>query len=216
IIVAPVVVATTPTKIDSSPVTAQTQQTSPQKSDSEPLVHPKSVEVVKYDTSVTSSSISSDDIDAASKATGVPTDFLLSILQRASNTSGNTNSCYLSDLKTGSLTGGGTMKIQDIGAFLQITSAVGIDPKEAAVSCQGGMVGLGFIPRTWVSVSTSRAPGGSGGSILNPWKPRDVALEIAFFLGNAGGSLNNGYVVGGFNKIAACKAWSGSLTGCSL
>lgn len=165
-----------------------------------------------YNPAVNFNSIPSDQIaqyvSAASKTTGVPSDFITSILGSSVN---NNLPCYLSDSKTGTLISVDStnpdiknMKPKEVAAFLKITSALGFTPNKTVVSCNNGIVGLGFfLPSTWQNYGYAK----------DPWNPQDVVMEIAAILGKSGGSYNNGSVVGSFNRMKACKSWYGSGPG---
>ncbi len=154
----------------------------------------------------------------AEKLTGVRPAFLLAILTQESNLGANQGSCYL----TNRLTGAGiiiknnkpikrVMKpSRDVGPFIAITKALGLNPYKTLVSCPfsygyGGAMGPSqFIPSTW-QIIKHRVAKILGIKIPDPWNPKDAFIASSLYLSDLGAS-NNSYKA---ERNAACKYYSG-------
>ncbi|NDE68051.1 hypothetical protein EB052_00425 [bacterium] len=155
----------------------------------------------------------------ASKSTGVRPAFLLAILTQESSLGKNVGSCYLTNKDTGSgvnaNSGAMVMKVmkpdRDVQPFLDITSALGLNPLNTLVSCPqsvgwGGAMGPSqFIASTWV-LFKDRIANALSISTPNPWNPRDAFMASAIYLGDLG-ALGGSYTG---ERNAACKYYSGS------
>ena len=137
----------------------------------------------------------------ASSITGVRPAFLLAVLKRESSWGQNVGLCYLVDVNTGSGKGKNTgtaysrvMKpSRDVGPFLEITSALGLDPFATAVSCPHPRYGYGgamgpaqFIPSTWMAYRERVSA--ILGREANPWLIQDAFIASAVKLADAGAS----------------------------
>lgn len=154
----------------------------------------------------------------ASQKTGVRPAFLLAILTQESNLGANQGSCYL----TNRLTGAGiiiknnkpikrVMKpSRDVGPFIVITKALGLNPYKTLVSCPfsygyGGAMGPSqFIPSTW-QIIKNRVAKILGIKTPDPWNPKDAFIASSLYLSDLGAS-NNSYKA---ERNAACKYYSG-------
>lgn len=167
----------------------------------------------------------------AAKATGVDPAFLLAVLTQESNLGANVGQCLLTDLTTGAGKGKNTgtpfpnvMKPMglpgrkgDIEDFLSITSKLGRDWTQTAVSCPiAGVAGYGgamgpaqFIPSTWGGyVSRFKSVLGHD---ADPWAPRDAFFASAIFLTDLGAIGNSASA----QNIAACKYYGTGGASCS-
>ncbi|MFO0743810.1 MAG: lytic murein transglycosylase [Candidatus Paceibacterota bacterium] len=159
----------------------------------------------------------------AESVTGTPAAFVLAILTQESALGANVGKCYLTDTSTGA---GYNLKTnvqypnvmkpsRDVGPFIAITSALGMDYKKTVVSCPipsaggwGGAMGPAqFIPSTWQSVA-GRVKANTGSS--NPWSARDSIMASSIYLSDLG--ANNTYL----SQIkAACKYYGTGGSNCS-
>ncbi len=166
----------------------------------------------------------------AAKATGIDPAFLLAVLTQESNLGANVGQCLLTDLQTGAGKGKNTgtpfpnvMKPMglpgrkgDIDDFLSITSKLGRDWTQTAVSCPipsaggyGGAMGPAqFIPSTWGGYVTRFK--NILGHDADPWAPRDAFFASAVFLTDLG-AVGNGASA---QNIAACKYYGTGGTSC--
>lgn len=147
----------------------------------------------------------------AKRATGIDPAFLLAILTQESNLGANVGQCYLTNPDTGAGVGKNTgtpfanvMKPMglpgrkgDVEDFLRITSALGLNSFQTAVSCPipsvggyGGAMGPAqFIPSTWAGYE-SRLKNMLGHE-PNPWSPRDAFFASATMLTDKGAIGNS-------------------------
>ncbi len=156
---------------------------------------------------------------AAEAQTGTPAAFVLAILTQESSLGANVGKCYLSDTSTGAgynINSGtkypNVMKAsRDIPVFLQITSAMGMDPLKTVVSCPipsaggyGGAMGPAqFIPSTWKEVAKEI-------SISNPWGAHDAIFASSQYLSDLGASSSY------LSQIkAACRYYGTGGSNCS-
>ena len=138
----------------------------------------------------------------AERKTGIRPAFLLAILTQESNLGKNVGRCNRADgpdtQKWQAIMPGpddikkGLSKRDDEGAFLRITSALGLDPNAMPLSCPlasggwGGAMGPSqFIPTTWESYAP-RVAQELGKSIVNPWNPEDAFMASATYLADLG------------------------------
>jgi membrane-bound lytic murein transglycosylase B len=155
------------------------------------------------------------------KVTGVPPAFLLAIITQESNLGSNVGQCYISGpsgdgiyVKTGKVVSGVMKPTRDVQPFLQITSALGIDPYQTPVSCPlsygyGGAMGPAqFIPSTWILDGfNQRIRNALGISTMpNPWNPLDAFMASGIYLADLGADSSS-YT---HQRTAACKYYSGT------
>jgi len=150
------------------------------------------------------------------KKLGVDPAFLLAILTQESNLGANVGQCYLTNPETGAGVGKNTgtpfpnvMKpTRDVGPFLEITKALGLDPFKATVSCpivssvywNSGSVGPAqFLPSTW-KIFVPRLQNVLG-HYPNPWSPADAFMASGMYLSDLGGSGTSTSA----QSAAACK-----------
>lgn len=159
------------------------------------------------------------------KATGVDQAFLLSVLTQESNLGANVGQCYLVDPLTGTAKGkntgtpfvNGMKPTRDVGPFLEITAALGLDPYATAVSCPiAGVAGWGgamgpaqFIPSTW-KIFANRLKAVLGHT-ANPWAPRDAFMASGMYLTDLGAVGTSASA----QNIAACKYYGSGGTTCA-
>ncbi len=157
--------------------------------------------------------------------TDVDPAFLLAILTQESNLGANVGQCYLTDQNTGAGVGKNTgtafpnvMKpTRDVAPFLEITSALSLDPSQTAVSCPiAGVAGYGgamgpaqFIPSTW-KLFADRLQSALG-HYANPWSPEDAFMASGLYLTDLGAVGNSASAQ---NK-AACKYYGSGGSNCS-
>jgi membrane-bound lytic murein transglycosylase B len=156
---------------------------------------------------------------SAQKKTGVDPAFLLAILTQESNLGSNQGNCYLTNETTGAGVSVKTGKVfsnvmspKGIPAFLNITSALGVDPLHTVVSCPqsigwGGAMGPAqFIASTWMLYTGRIATALGFSGMANPWNPQHAFMASALYLSDLGAG-NSGYTA---EKNAACRYYSGS------
>ena len=160
------------------------------------------------------------------KKLGVDPAFLLAIITQESNLGANVGQCYLTNPDTGAGVGKNTGTVfpnvmkptRDIGPFLEITKALGLDPFKTIVSCpivsnvywNSGSIGPAqFLPSTW-KLFIDRLQ-----SILgyypNPWSPVDSFMASGMYLSDLGGIGNSPSA----QIKAACKYNGASGKTCS-
>jgi membrane-bound lytic murein transglycosylase B len=151
--------------------------------------------------------------------------FLLAIITQESNLGANVGQCYLTDPDTGAGVGKNTgtyfAKVmhptRDVPLFLSITSALGLNAYQTAVSCPiagaggyGGAMGPAqFIPSTW-NLFTSRLQTLLGYQ-ANPWSPLDSFMASGMYLSDLGAV---GTSASAQNR-AACKYYGTGGSTCS-
>ncbi|MDB5258986.1 MAG: hypothetical protein JWO73_194 [Candidatus Taylorbacteria bacterium] len=155
----------------------------------------------------------------ASKQTGIRPAFLLAILTQESALGKNVGSCYLTNQASGEGVSSKSGTVypnvmkpgRDVGPFVEITGALGLDPSKTLVSCPqsvgwGGAMGPAqFIASTWM-LFKNRIATATGSSYPNPWNPRDAFMASAIYLTDLG-ALGSSYTG---EQNAACKYYSGS------
>lgn len=160
-----------------------------------------------------------------SSKTGVDSAFLLAILTQESNLGANVGQCYLTNTETGAGVGKNTGKVfpnvmkptRDVGPFLAIATALGINAFQTSVSCPvAGIAGYGgamgpaqFIPSTW-QIFEKRLKD-SLGYEPNPWSPRDAFLASGMYLTDLGAM---GSSTAAQNR-AACRYYGSGGSSCS-
>lgn len=160
-----------------------------------------------------------------SDKTGVDPAFLLAILTQESNLGANVGQCYLTDPDTGAGVGKNTgtpfanvMKpTRDVAPFFEITSALGLNAFQTAVSCPiAGVAGYGgamgpaqFIPSTW-KIFTKRLETALG-YMANPWAPKDAFMASGMYLTDLGASGTSTAA----QLKAACKYYGSGGSTCS-
>jgi membrane-bound lytic murein transglycosylase B len=145
----------------------------------------------------------------ASNTTGVSASFILAILTQESSLGRNVGTCNRAgDPPSKSYLN--VMNPRDQPAFLQITSALGLNPNTTPVSCPIGTGGWGgamgpaqFIPSTWLLIAPQVASA-LGESASNPWSARDAIMASAIYLKNRGAGNDQSS-----QRNAACKYYSG-------
>src|SRR3989344_634625 len=156
--------------------------------------------------------------------TGIDPAFLLAVLTQESNLGSNVGQCYLTNTSTGAGVGKNTgtpfynvMKpTRDVEPFLEITSALGFNAFETAVSCPiAGVAGWGgamgpaqFIPSTW-KLFESRLVSILG-HVANPWAPRDAFFASALYLTDLG-AIGNSAIA---QHRAACRYYGSKGSSC--
>lgn len=156
--------------------------------------------------------------DAASRATGVRTAFILGILKQETNIGQFLGSCVITDLtsasmrnvKTGTLYTDGIHPTRDLPTLQSVLGRLGRDPLNTLVSCPqsfgyGGAMGPSqFIPSTW-KLYENKIAQTLGVSIADPWNAQHAIMGTALLL------KDNGAVAGNptSERNAACKYYSG-------
>ncbi len=156
---------------------------------------------------------------------GIDPAFLLAILTQESNLGANVGQCYLTDPATGAGAGKNTgtpfwnvMKpTRDVQPFLDITSTLGLNAYQTAVSCPiAGVAGWGgamgpaqFIPSTWKMFETRLK--NILGHYASPWDPKDAFTASSMYLTDLGAF---GTSVSAQN-IAACRYYGSGGASCS-
>jgi membrane-bound lytic murein transglycosylase B len=169
--------------------------------------------------------------EEAQKATGIDPAFLLAILTQESNLGANVGQCYLTNTSTGAGVGKNTgtpfanvMKPMglpgrkgDVDDFIKITTALGLNTFQTAVSCPiagvggyGGAMGPAqFIPSTWAGY-VGRLTNMLGHE-PNPWNPRDAFFASATMLTDKGAVGNSASA----QHRAACAYYGSGGAFCS-
>lgn len=135
------------------------------------------------------------------KMTGVRAAFLLAVLTQESNLGKNVGQCTLVDttsghsrsIKTGKIFKNGIHPTRDLPLFLTITSKIGKDPINTAISCPmvgisgyGGAMGPAqFIPSTWM-LYEDKVSSVIGKNLPNPWNIKDAFVASALLLKDNG------------------------------
>ncbi|MFA6300979.1 MAG: lytic murein transglycosylase [Candidatus Paceibacterota bacterium] len=167
----------------------------------------------------------------AQKATGIDPAFLLAILTQESNLGANVGQCYLTNPNTGAGVGKNTgtpfanvMKPMglpgrkgDVDDFTKITTALGLNTFQTAVSCPiagvggyGGAMGPAqFIPSTWAGYVSRLS--NTLGHEPNPWNPRDAFFASATMLTDKGAVGNSASA----QSKAACAYYGTGGASCS-
>ncbi|HMP67295.1 MAG TPA: lytic murein transglycosylase [Candidatus Paceibacterota bacterium] len=143
--------------------------------------------------------------EAASRATGVRTAFILGILKQESDIGKNVGTCVITDLSSGqtrSLNSGnvfanGIHPTRDLPLLQTIVKSLGMKPEDTRVSCPqsigyGGAMGPSqFIPSTWNSYISKIQQ--AVGVYPSPWNPQHAIMATALFtkdLGAAAGGYS--------------------------
>jgi len=132
--------------------------------------------------------------------TGIDPAFLLAVITQESNLGANVGQCYLTNPDTGAGVGKNTgtpfAKVmhptRDVPVFLSITSDLGFNAFQTAVSCPiAGVVGYGgamgpaqFIPSTWQGFASRLKT--MLGYEANPWSPLDAFMASGIYLTDLG------------------------------
>jgi membrane-bound lytic murein transglycosylase B len=156
---------------------------------------------------------------------GIDPAFLLAILTQESNLGANVGQCYLINADTGAGVGKNTgtpfanvMKpTRDVGPFLEITEALGLNAFQTPVSCPiAGVAGYGgamgpaqFIPSTW-KLFENRLKNLLGYE-ANPWVPKDAFMASAMFLTDLGAIGDSASA----QSKAACRYYGSGGATCS-
>lgn len=159
--------------------------------------------------------------EEAQKETGVPAAFILGILRQETNLGANVGQCLLTNSpsqgdgkgkNTGRLIRGVMKPSRDVGPFLQITAALGLDWQQMPVSCPqstgyGGAMGAAqFIPSTWQMYAPHIAKlTGHPGTEANPWDNLDAFTAVALYMADLGADAGT-Y---GAERTAALKYFAG-------
>lgn len=169
--------------------------------------------------------------NSAKASTGIDPAFLLAILTQESNLGSNVGQCYLTNTTTGAGVGkntgtvfanvmkpmGLTGRKGDVDDFLRITSKLGLEWEQTAVSCPiAGVAGYGgamgpaqFIPTTWTLFETRLK--NFLGYDANPWAPKDAFVASAMYLTDLGAV---GTSVAAQNR-AACRYYGSGGASCT-
>lgn len=140
----------------------------------------------------------------AGAATGVRPAFILGILKQETNLGANVGQCLLTNSpnkgdgkgkNTGTPISGVMAPNRDVGPFMSIVSALGLDWTQMAVSCPqangyGGAMGPAqFIASTWTGYETRISTlAGHAGTQANPWNNLDAFTAIALYMDDLGAS----------------------------
>ncbi len=154
----------------------------------------------------------------AGERTGVRPALILGIITQESNLGENTGQCYVKNLTTGAGIGKNTgrpfqtvMKApRDTEPFIALSSRVGFDPTNTAVSCPpsygyGGAMGPAqFIPSTWILYEEKIADL-TGHNPPSPWEAEDAFMASAILL------KENGAKAGTYSaeRLAALRYFAG-------
>jgi len=135
--------------------------------------------------------------NAASKATGVRTAFILAILKQESNLGTNVGTCNRAgdpeEKKWYNIMPGPTSGSwrDDQTIYLDIVKKLGRDPETTPLSCPmgsgwGGAMGPSqFIPTTWNGYA-SRVASALGVSTADPWNPQHAFMATAIYMSDLG------------------------------
>lgn len=155
----------------------------------------------------------------AEQATGVDAAFILAILRQESDLGQNVGQCLLVNTRTGAGKGKNTgtpianvmNPTRDVPPFLDITSALGIDPYSQVVSCPqsvgyGGAMGPSqFIPSTW-TLYENRIEAATGDAVADPWNAQDAVMATALYMEDLGASAQTTSA----ERKAAAEYYAGS------
>jgi len=154
----------------------------------------------------------------AQRVTGVRAAFVLATLTQESNLGANVGTCnragdppaksYKIQMPGPADKAAGRSARDDQTLFVQITTALGLNPETTPISCRiasvggwgGGMGPSQFIPSTWLQYAPKVAAA-LGKATANPWIARD-AIMASSMLHRANGAAAN-------EREAACKYYSG-------
>ncbi len=166
------------------------------------------------------------DADLAAKRSGIRTAFLLALLEvetgkqfedgvisvgtnlGTGNWQRDLYQCYINIGKRGSAEA-------EKGAYLQITSSLGLNPDSMPVSrkpnygCGGAMGPAQFLPTTWLRFSDDVAQL-TGHNPPNPWNPEDAFQAAAVFLAKAGAASQTAS-----GELAAAKTYISGNPSCT-
>ena len=152
-----------------------------------------------------------DYANQASKVTGVPPAFLLAILTQESELGQNVGTCNRPGDPPSKSWRVIMKPSRDQGPYLEITSALGLNPDVMPLSCPmssgsyGGAMGPAqFIPSTWL-LFQPRVASALNIAVPNPWNPPDAFMASALYLGDLGADSSS-YSA---QKNAACRYYSG-------
>ena len=156
---------------------------------------------------------------------GIDPALLLAIMTQESNLGANVGQCYLTNPDTGAGVGKNTgtpfsnvMKpTRDVIPFLEITSELGFNAFQTAVSCPiAGVAGYGgamgpaqFIPSTW-KIFADRLKTILGYK-ANPWAPKDAFMASGMYLSDLGATGDSASA----QTRAACKYYGSGGSTCS-
>jgi peptidoglycan hydrolase CwlO-like protein len=142
----------------------------------------------------------------AGAATGVRPAFILGILEQETNLGANVGQCLLTNTpnrgdgkgkNTGTPFSGVMAPNRDVGPFLTLVSALGLDWTAMPVSCPqrsaggyGGAMGPAqFIASTWTSYEARISTlAGHSGTPANPWDNLDAFTAIGLYMDDLGAS----------------------------
>lgn len=149
----------------------------------------------------------------AQDLTDVPASFLLAILDRESALGKYVGSCTYHEAMA---PGPPDSRRDDVTPFLEITTALGLDPETTLVSCPnadgvyGGAMGPSqFIPTTWV-LYADKVADLVGADTANPWRNADAFVATALLLeDNLNACSASGYTGNNQIKCAAGRYYAG-------
>ncbi len=164
--------------------------------------------------------------EQAKARTGIDPAFLLAIITQESKLGANVGQCYLTNPDTGAGIGKNTGRAftnvmkptRDVVPFLEITSALGFNAFQTAISCPiAGVAGWGgamgpaqFIPSTW-KLFAKRVVALNGSSPANPWLPEDAFTASSLYLTDLGAVGTSTSA----QSRAACKYYGSGGATCS-
>lgn len=163
------------------------------------------------DTAAISFGVALEYANFAYAKTGVRPAYLLAILTQESNLGKNIGTCNRANDPPEKGWRVIMKPDRDHTPYLQITSELGLNPDTMPLSCPisgswGGAMGPAqFIPSTWQGMK-GKVSAAIGGSVANPWLPKDAFMASAIYLSELGAS-QGGYSA---EREAALKYYSGS------